>query len=487
MRAFPLWVVLFFSVIVASQDYSNWTVRTGWASSSGNGPCGYINGSIYILGGWGGSGATGINTQMVKYNIASDTITIFSGYLDTALYDHNKASSQIGDKIYGINDNAPNELYVFDLNTLSFEDSIARDGLDGRQCLAYSDRANMLYVQGASSSSDVVLGFNLNSSIWETVPSLNTARYRAMCIVDEVHYRLWIIGGSSVDAVERISTPISMNETWDVMPSISTATWLGEAVNHNELILIMAGNGYEDTIYGIDVHSGNISQVGTLGFVVYGAYSIGIVEDSIFLFGGWTRSGWQNQWQYLRISPSPTLEPTLSPTSYPTTLTSGPSGFPTKSPSNEPTVQPTDFPTMAPSVQTAEPSLSPTLDPTHLPTLSPTDSTMTPSATPTETSSAIPTDSPSFSPSNVPIASTTSYQKAVTEHQIKIHLWVIILLICIILCLFVVSNIVSFRFGRNASGSTPTNEGNMIRHHVPQTTEGNSMEMVVAGGQITNQ
>eukprot|EP01083_Nonionella_stella_P090231 252075_1 len=93
-----------------------------------------------------------------------------------------------------------------------------------------------------------------------------------------------------------------------------------------------------------------------------------LVQDRLYIFGGYIEGQTVDYWQYYDLNPLPTRSPTL-PTEYPSMNPSvPPSETPTNYPTNDPTFDPTHNPT---DVPTSAPTVTPTMQPTNI-TFNPT-------------------------------------------------------------------------------------------------------------------
>ena len=186
-------------------------------------------------------------TQINQYIIAQDIISSDSSVLPSNMSAAGHSSVQIGHKLYGIRRRFEEELFVFNVLSLSFEQIIARDGLDHYQCVALHDTENVLYITGGhfgyyGHDNHSAVAFNVSSSEWFAFSDMSFARQGHQCIVDPVNSRLWAISGYVEDSVERISTSDIESQTWETTPSLHDGLHRAAAVlYHDGLILIMGG------------------------------------------------------------------------------------------------------------------------------------------------------------------------------------------------------------------------------------------------------
>eukprot|EP01083_Nonionella_stella_P180747 645336_1 len=419
-KAHGLWYMICVSVHIAN---ASWTTSTNLLIHSDDQmSIGVHNDTIWLIGG------RDFPTQLTQYKVRTQTMTNFGdNALTASIKGYGQYWTQQNHMVYIIDQSTGNSLCTYNMITnqfqtnwksITFNTNVGDDG-----CLA-SD-AQYLYVTGGEDGNALGLKtlqmLSLSTHQWTTSPpNMNVGRKYHACIVHNTY--LWAMGGTgctyncpnALTSIERIVVTDIMNNKWNIVSNLPVPLYSLRVIDWYDTLYVLGGYslinnmmGKVDSVYLIDVDSGDVSVSPHL-LPSIRAWVSPIIHDSVlYVFGGTSRA-----WAYYQL-PQPASLPTDTPTEKPSNLpTNTPSNIPSNLPSNSPSNLPSNTPSNIPSnLPSNSPSNLPSNTPSNIPSNLPTDppnkvSTLSPSNMPTVTLSGdtiIAHATPTARPSNNPV------------------------------------------------------------------------------------
>lgn len=242
------------------------------------------------------------------------------------------------------------------------------DAAQTPNCLtSFIDNENNQFLFIVSSSDSSINMYDMSLNIWITsdyfqTPGMftnGTNRGFTACLA--WNNQLYLVGGTEVGPPnfnEEYSTTISVLDLsdpqpdtfylfyrWNSIPNTMVPLIYSRVIGYESQIFIIGGGNLDDyiensLIYSVDTDTNTF--LGAVGELIGGfAMTPIIASGTFYVFGGInvTSSTTYNFYQYLSLSPAPTLSPTI-PTAMPTTGIPTAPTIPTKRPTNIPTASP---------------------------------------------------------------------------------------------------------------------------------------------------
>ena len=312
--------------------------------------------------------------QLLKFSMTYEDFTNYDIYAYSTIRSYDcwmgEVHGQIQNLLYFPYISA---IYVFDLSSNDFNSEVYSisgppTNTNENACLAAISCNDLeyLYMVGGLTTINQdamtkVQRYDIQSSSWDTISSMNTPRVVHACIIDQDFY-LWAIGGlsapdSRLSSIERILIT-SDGATWHYNnQSLITAVGSTRSVLYEGNIYVIGGA----SVYGIrnyaqiiNTKTGNVSILPDR--LNYAAEHVGaaLADSTIYIFGGWDGVT-TDKWSKYKL---PTANPTISPSEQSANPTADPSADPRVAPSI-PTANPTLQPSSQPVQQTIAPSRTP--------------------------------------------------------------------------------------------------------------------------------
>eukprot|EP01083_Nonionella_stella_P032694 89465_1 len=335
---------------------------------------GFFNESVFLIGGRTASNSNGF-TEVIKYNMNSDAFTAH-GTITHNIRIVSQSYTQIDSMIY-LYSSSTDYIVSYDMASSTYDAQYvlkANVALDD-PCMTNLN-SEFLFLLGGSISPNYQSGFHifdLNTKQWiNDGPDMLEPRVYFSCNAHRDH--LYVMGGGNAE--EALDTVIVIDirnvstinhQNWSALDDTLSAkkNQLHSVVFEDDIYVIGGwSTGATATPYGhidvIDTITNTIRLDSTLLTAAYGVSPV-VVENTIYVFGGRTKTTELNTFQYALLTPTPdpTRAPsmdTIPPTSPPTTAPSvAPSFSPSIAPSQPPTISPSFSPTRYPTKHDAHP------------------------------------------------------------------------------------------------------------------------------------
>eukprot|EP01084_Bolivina_argentea_P306089 528848_1 len=394
-----IFLILWLNVSSMTWTLSNVSIST--LENTHDAFIGYYNKTMQILGGFSS------RTDLLELHLD----TGWNSLTTTPIYfkwEWSQSTIQIEEQLWML---PAHETYfnIFDLKQKNIVKNVSFPGVAYKNRCVTSYNQYIFIIGGVHGSRKEFHIYNRFTATWSMGRWLWYGRYLHSCNV--VGDELYLIGGPSSNTVEYLDLNGCCNQTLyssgiiayfqTMNDRLSSVKQQHRSVVWKQFIFVIGGydnigGSFIDQVDIIDTISKTISYSPT-NKLVYARCCVSaiVVENIIYVFGGWPLTADNMQYQYAVIptsyinqtlsnnpSKSPTLTPSTLPSINPTLYPSGtPSKNPTHFPSLYPTLYPSKYPTLTPStLPSINPSLYPTLypsgtpskNPTHFPSLYPT-------------------------------------------------------------------------------------------------------------------
>ena len=260
--------------------------------------------SIWVLGG------IGCGTCFYRYFINNDSIIDYAT-LSNAAWTYSANSAVIIDGLLYYLTGAGSVFKYDILNRFEYSSEITSISSVYHGCLTKHPNNTKLYIHGpseSSSSSNQFFVYDFASDVYSSGPSLNYARFRTTCVVNEYETNpyLYAFGGNS-PYIERIN--LNTLDKWSVSAQkfyydIDGASFEFDdysshwaIVSYFNFIFLLNGfdgyNGGSEEMFVFDVSTQTMILFGNFPVYVHGSRIV-IAQDRMYLFGGVNSAGWKD-------------------------------------------------------------------------------------------------------------------------------------------------------------------------------------------------
>eukprot|EP01083_Nonionella_stella_P301287 1032711_1 len=328
----PLKMVLSFCLLFALSQSTEWISPNSSLPNAGhNMIIGEYNQTISLLGGYP------TTTSFITYDINANNFSLsnISGLTLSLQQSYSQYYTSINHTIYIAQQDY---LSIYNMKTRTFitQWQSLPISYNHPPCLASTD--DRLFVSGGIHDGQYLVNFrsfNLQSTQWTNLPSLNTKRAHHACAVHQSTNKSYVFGGFNgryLCSIERISIDNIGSNSWYEVRSANTYVRGQRAVIHNDDIFIIGGQSYSGSyssypyiVFKMNTRTDQLSyshDTGSFTNLVYGAVNMAVisVENTIYAFGGlnYDRGMYLDSWMYYKF-PDPTVSPSKRPTSSPIT------------------------------------------------------------------------------------------------------------------------------------------------------------------------